>query len=153
MFTEALERQTQNVMDMVHERPKPISSRTHAILDYLTVAKMLAIPRILGARPAVTSAVTALALTKLAYAMLTDHEGGIIRKIPLRTHLMLDAAGGAGLIAVPFLLDEDNDIVTWSLVALGLFDIAAAPMTQTNEEYATQLECWAGFRPIIDNEV
>ena len=153
MFTETLERQSQAVMDVVHERPKPISSRTHAILDYMTVAKMLVIPRIFGAKPAVKNAVTAVALTKLAYAMLTDHEGGIVRKIPLKTHLVLDSIGGAGLAAIPFLLDEDNPMVTWSLVAIGLFDIAAAPMTQTNEDYATQLECWAGFRPTIDDEI
>jgi hypothetical protein len=117
---------------------KPISTRTHAILDYLTVGFALAFPRLLGCRREFTDAVTALALGKLGYAMMTRHEGGIIKAIPMKTHLALDAAGGAAMCALPFLCDEDDPAAVACSVGMGLFDIAAAPMTQTSEAVPTQ---------------
>ena len=69
--------------------------------------------------------------TKLCYAMATDHELGMVRKIPMKTHLILDCIGGATLAALPYLVGEEDDIGKESLVGMGLFDIAAAPLTQT----------------------
>jgi hypothetical protein len=145
------DRVTRQISEAAESIPRPISSRVHAVLDYITVGAFLALPRVLGAKPAVTSAVTALALGKLAYTLMTDHEGGLIKRIPLGAHLALDGIAGAGMAAVPFLFDEDNDAVTWSLAGMGLFDILAAPMTQTDAYLDRQATaCWAGFSPLIE---
>jgi hypothetical protein len=109
-----------------------ISTRTHGVLDYLTVGFALAFPRVLGCSQKFTNAVTAIALGKLAYAMMTRHELGLVKMIPMKTHLALDAVGGATLAALPFLMDEDEDpAAVGCAVGMGLFDIAAAPITQT----------------------
>src|SRR5688500_11111165 len=52
-------------------------------------------------------------------------------------HLALDAVAGAGLAALPFLLaeDEDHTAVIACCVGQGLFDIAAAPMTETRASF------------------
>jgi hypothetical protein len=111
---------------------KPISTRTHGILDYLTVGFALAFPRLLNCRKEFTNAVTTLALGKLAYAMMTRHELGLVKLIPMKTHLALDAMGGATLAALPFLTDEEDPRAIACAVGQGVFDIIAAPMTETH---------------------
>jgi hypothetical protein len=111
---------------------KPISTGAHAVLDYLTAGTFLALPSVLGFSKPLANAVRMVGAGKLVYAMATKHEGGIVKKIPMKTHLALDAIGGATLCALPFLLGEDESEETIAtLCALGLFDIVAAPLTQT----------------------
>jgi hypothetical protein len=110
---------------------KPISTAMHGVLDYLTVATFFTLPRALGCSEQFTRAVDTVALGKLGYTLLTRHELGVVKLIPMKTHLALDCAAGAALAALPFILDEDNEAATAAFVALGAFDIAAAPLTQT----------------------
>jgi len=108
-----------------------ISTRTHAILDFTTAGVALFFPRILGSSRPFRRAVTALALGKIGYALFTRHEGGIVKAIPMRTHLILDSIGGATLAALPFLMNERKHMtVVACALGLGAFDIAAAPMTE-----------------------
>ena len=117
---------------------KPITTAAHGVLDYLTVGTFLTLPRLLGASQRFTNAVSAIALGKLCYTLLTRHELGVVKAIPMKAHLALDCAGGAALAALPFVTDED-EATTAAFVALGLFDIAAAPLTQTTPSF-DQLE-------------
>ena len=111
---------------------KPISTKMHGVLDYLTIATFLTLPRAMGWSKGLTQGMTALALGKLGYTLFTRHELSPIRKLPMTAHLALDAAGGAALCAMPMLLgDEDDEGAEIACCALGLFDIAAAPMTET----------------------
>jgi hypothetical protein len=112
-----------------------ISTRTHAILDYLTVGTFLTLPRVLGWSDRLTNAVTFLAIGKLGYTLMTRHEGGAVRILPTKAHLALDAAGGATLASLPWLLDEDDDVAKVTCAALGAFDIAAAPLTEPRSPY------------------
>jgi cytochrome P450 len=110
-----------------------ISTRTHALLDFATVGFALAFPRLLGASPRFTKVATALALGKLGYTLLTRHEGGAAKLISMKTHLQLDMVGGAAMAALPQVLDvqEEHAAVKACAVGLGLFDIAAAPLTES----------------------
>src|SRR5688572_33154875 len=112
---------------------KPISTKAHGVVDYLTIATCLALPRVMGWSKGLTDGMTALALGKLGYALFTRHELGLVRKLPMQAHLALDAAGGAALCAMPKLLGDEDDVgACGACCALGLLDIAAAPMTQTH---------------------
>jgi hypothetical protein len=112
-----------------------ISTRTHAFLDFATAGFAMAFPRALGASARFTNIVTTVALTKICYALLTKHELGVFKVLPMKTHLVLDTIGGAALCALPFMIDEDENCeVTACAVGLGLFDIAAAPITETDYE-------------------
>jgi hypothetical protein len=81
---------------------KPISTKTHAFLDYITATKLLLLPRMLGFSETVTNAMTAAGLVKLTYTLLTNHEGGVMKVLPMKAHLAMDAVGGASLCALPF---------------------------------------------------
>ena len=111
---------------------KPISTKAHAIIDYVTIGKLLMLPRILGFSERLTNAITTVALGKLAYTLLTRHEGGVVKLLPVKAHLVMDAVGGAGLAALPWMLDEDDDATAKVVcTALGAFDVLASTMTQT----------------------
>ena len=114
---------------------KPISTRTHAVLDLVTAGSMLAIPRVLGCSRRFTNAVTCLAVGKLAYALMTRHELGVVKAVPMKAHLMLDAIGGATLCALPFLMDEDDPATVALCAGQGVMDIAVAPLTQTRASF------------------
>src|SRR5688572_29964819 len=111
---------------------KPISTKAHGVVDYLTIATFLTLPRVMGWSKPLTQGMTALALGKLGYTLFTRHELGLVKKLPMQAHLALDAAGGAALCAMPMLLGDEDDVgACGACCALGLFDIAAAPLTQT----------------------
>src|SRR5215217_5777186 len=114
---------------------KPISTTTHGVLDYLTVATFFTLPRALGCSERFTRAVDMLALGKLCYSLMTRHELGVVKVIPMKAHLAMDCVSGAAMAALPFLMDEDNDAATAAFVAMGIFDIAAAPLTQTTPSF------------------
>ena len=125
-------------MDMLNRHlGKPISTRTHALLDYLTVAKFLVLPRVMGFNKTVTNGMTAIGLVKLAYTLLTRHEGGVYKVLPMKAHLAMDVAGGAMLCALPFVDGEEDSAATGVCVSLGAFDILAAPLTETESLPAT----------------
>jgi hypothetical protein len=112
---------------------KPISTKAHGVLDYLTIATFITLPRVMGWSRGLTQGMTALAISKLGYTLLTRHELGAVKKLPMQAHLALDAAGGAALCAMPMLLGDEDDVgAAVACCALGLFDIAAAPLTQTH---------------------
>jgi hypothetical protein len=111
---------------------KPISTKAHGVLDYLTVATFLTLPRVMGWSKGLTDGMTALALGKLGYTLMTRHELGLVKKLPMQAHLALDAAGGAALCAMPMLLGDEDDVgACGACCALGIFDIVAAPLTET----------------------
>lgn len=85
-----------------------ITPRTHAWLDYLTAVPLMVLPRMLGARPGVQKAAAAMAAAQVGYAALTDHPGGVCPVIPMEAHRAIDIVAGSTLIALPFLLDEED---------------------------------------------
>ena len=118
---------------------KPISTKTHAMLDYLTIGKFLILPRVLGFSETVTNGMTAVGLVKLAYTLMTRHEGGVVKVLPMQAHLAMDVVGGATLCALPF-LDDDSDVTEQAVCcALGAMDIAVAPMTETEPAPTSRL--------------
>ena len=108
---------------------KLISTRTHGVIDYVTAGTLFALPRVLGCNRKFTAAVTGVALGKLAYSQMTRHELGLVKLIPMPMHLAMDAVSGAGLAALPLLLDEKDETAVAAVVAMGLSDVAAALMT------------------------
>lgn len=117
---------------------KLFSTRTHGILDFVSAATLITLPRIFGWRKATTSLLTNAAVGTLVYSLLTRYEFGLFKVLPMRGHLLLDGLSGAMLAAAPFtLLDEDSS-VTAALVGLGLFEITAALTTETEPSFGEQ---------------
>ncbi|HEX8299520.1 MAG TPA: hypothetical protein VF594_10220 [Rubricoccaceae bacterium] len=114
-----------------------ISTRTHGVLDYLTGLILVAAPWLLGFADggAETIVPVALGLGALAYSLFTDYELGLVRRIPMPVHLMLDLGSGLLLAASPWLFGfadgtATSDGVWVPHLALGLFEIGAALTTK-----------------------
>ncbi len=82
-----------------------ISTRTHGAIDYLTGAGLLAAPSLLGIsdEPAASRVLRAAGAAATVYSLLTDYEFGLVRVLPMRAHLAMDAASGVFLAASPWL--------------------------------------------------
>src|SRR3954467_8323644 len=117
---------------------KPISTKIHAMMDLLTAGMALTLPRMLNCSEKLRTGMTCMALTKLGYSLMTRHELGLLKKIPMKTHLILDTIGGATMAALPFMVDEEDPEAITACVAMGMLDVAAAPLTQTHSPIERQ---------------
>lgn len=114
-----------------------MSTKTHGVLDLLTAGTLVALPRILGWGDRVTKTLTTLGIGSLGYSLLTNYEFGLMRVLPMRAHLAMDAASGAALCAAPMMFPEEDRSTHAALVGLGLFELGAALLTQP-EPYTQQ---------------
>ena len=121
---------------------RPISTMAHGILDYVTAPTLIALPRIFGWGPRVTMLLNGAGAGVLAYSVLTRYELGLLKVLPMKVHLGLDMASGGMLALSPFILlnkRERNVATIATLVGLGLYEITAGLLTQTqspNEQAA-----------------
>jgi hypothetical protein len=76
-----------------------VSTKTHGVLDLVTSGTLLAAPRLLGLEKE----------SRAASVMLTDYEFGLVKVLPMRAHLAMDAASGAFLASSPWLLGFANN--------------------------------------------
>ena len=108
-----------------------ISTKTHGLLDYVSVATLVTLPRALRWGPRVTRLLSAAAAGTLLYSLLTRYELGVKKILPMPAHLLLDAASGALLCSAPALLPDEDGSVSAALVGLGAFEIVGAMTTKT----------------------
>jgi predicted membrane metal-binding protein len=89
------------------KKMKPfISTKFHAVLDYVGGIIIVASPWIFGFHDVNAAAMFLPILfggLQLVMLVFTDHEGGLIRVIPMRIHLFLDMLVGFILMVSPFL--------------------------------------------------
>jgi hypothetical protein len=109
-----------------------LPTRVHGVIDYLTSALLIAAPWLLGfdRGGAETWVPVALGAAGILYSVFTDYELGLVRRIGMPIHLVLDAVLGVLLASSPWLLDF-ADRVAWPHVVLGLFAIGASLVTHT----------------------
>lgn len=107
-----------------------MSTKTHGVLDLLSAGTLVALPRMLGWGERLTNTLTNLAIGTLGYSLLTNYEFGMIRVLPMRAHLALDAASGLALCASPTLFPEEDHSTHVALVGLGLYELGAAMLTR-----------------------
>src|SRR3954466_3106545 len=97
-----------------------MSTRTHGVLGLLSAGTLLALPRVFGWGERVTKTLTTAAIGTLGYSLLTNYEFGMVRVLPMRAHLALDAASGLALCASPAMFPEEDRSTHAALVGLGL---------------------------------
>ena len=113
-----------------------LATRTHGYLDYATGALLIAAPWLLGFAEggAETWAPVALGVAVLLYSLFTDYELGAVKRLQMPVHLFLDAVGGVFLAVSPWLFGFDTQVWIPHL-AIGLFEVAAAAVTDTIPSY------------------
>ena len=113
---------------------KPISTKAHGIIDYMTAGLLVTLPRALGWSRQVTHLLDAAACTTVAYSVLTRYELGVVKALPMKVHLAIDAVqGGAMIGAAAFLEDEDPEVRA-TLAAIGTFELGVTLMTRTETD-------------------
>lgn len=110
-----------------------VSTRVHGIIDWLMGLLLIALPWALGfARGGLETAVpVGLGIVGLLVTFFTDHEYGVVRRIPMTAHLAVDGVAGAVLAASPWVFGF-ADVVWVPHVTLGLTELVAAFVTQTS---------------------
>ncbi|MGY3055633.1 hypothetical protein ACVWYG_003854 [Pedobacter sp. UYEF25] len=89
---------------------KIISAKTHAVLDFLTVIALLALPDLisLSAHAAILSYV--LAGIHFLMTVTTDFSGGILKIIPFKIHGYVELLVGIILVILAFTIFKGNNI-------------------------------------------
>jgi hypothetical protein len=106
------------------------------MLDYLLGALLIASPWLFGfaAGGAEQWVPVALGAGVLLYSVFTDYEPGLVKKLQMPAHLLLDAVGGLALAVSPWMFGFDERV--WiPHVAIGLVEVATAAITNTVPGY------------------
>ena len=108
-----------------------IPTKIHAILDYVTGALLIVSPWLFGFSESAAAMWIALIFGAglIAYSLFTDYELAASRKIPMTTHLALDAGSGLFLLISPWLFGFAN-FIWWPHVVIGLLEIGSALTTK-----------------------
>lgn len=109
---------------------QPIGSRLHGVLDYLTGATLIGASQLplLRGRFAGRALATAGA-NHLAYSLVTDYELGVLKRLPYKAHLALDAVGALALAAAPWLRGREQPVDRWVPGAVGLYELSAVALS------------------------
>lgn len=109
-----------------------IPTRVHGILDYLVGLLLIAAPWLFNFNRggAETWVPVVLGAGALLYSLFTDYELGVVRRIPMGTHLTFDLLSGVLLAVSPWLFGF-SDVVWVPHLVLGVLEVGAALMTKT----------------------
>ena len=109
-----------------------IPTRVHGLLDYLVGLLLIAAPWLFNfdRGGAETWVPVALGAGALVYSVFTDYELGLVKRLPMPTHLTLDLLSGILLAASPWLFGFSEFVYVPHLV-LGVLEVGAALMTKT----------------------
>ena len=112
--------------------PRPV----HAVLDYLYAAAALAAPKVGGFEDdkAARLVCTAHGVATLGASLFTNYELGAVRKIPFKTHLMLDLGGAVFGLAAPWLFGfAKNNRARNIILGFALFELVAVAMSRRDD--------------------
>ena len=112
---------------------RPVDATLHGVVDY-TAGTLLttAFPRLAGIGGTRSARQVRIAgAIHAGYSTLTDYPLGIVKLIPFRAHLAIDAAGALALAATPFVTGQfTRGRSQWvPHVALCLFELSSLAIT------------------------
>jgi hypothetical protein len=108
-----------------------IPTKLHAVVDYLFGIVAMLAPWLLGFNQLTTPTallVTVGALT-MVMSLFTNYEGGVLKIIPMRIHLVLDLLIGIVLSLSPWLFNFSH-VIKYPHLAMGIFAIIASLITK-----------------------
>jgi hypothetical protein len=109
--------------------PRPVDSTLHGVVDYTAGATLLTVfPRLAGIEGTRSARqIRAAGAIHAGYSTLTDYPLGVVKAIPYKAHLALDALGAVALAATPFVTGQFRKGRRHWLphVALALFEFSS----------------------------
>jgi hypothetical protein len=108
-----------------------ISSKIHAVLDYVVGLLLIVTPWLLGFadNSAATMVPVILGISTLVYSLFTNYEYSLARMLPYKIHLIIDFIAGMLLLSSPWLFGF-NDRVYLPHVILGAFEMVAVMLSR-----------------------
>ena len=76
----------------------------------------------------------------LGYSLCTRYQYGLVKALPMKTHLLLDYISGATVAALPLLLRDETLAAKLMLAGLGLNEITIAALTEPNPPVTEQMK-------------
>src|SRR3954447_19717403 len=88
--------------------PRPIDSTLHGVTDYsVGTLLMTAFPKLAGIEGTRSAAqIRTAGAIHAGYSTVTDYPLGIVKAIPYKAHLAIDAIGALALAATPFVTGQ-----------------------------------------------
>ena len=109
---------------------KRMSTRTHGLLDYVTGAALMTLPTVMCMGRTAASLLRGAGGAATVYSAMTNYERGLVKFLPMKAHLTLDALSGGMLLGAALMLDDEEPEVRSTLAGIGLFELAAALLTE-----------------------
>jgi hypothetical protein len=113
--------------------PRPIDSTLHGVVDYTAGATLTTVfPRLAGIEGTRSAGqIRTAAAVHTGYSTLTNYPLGIVKILPFRAHLAIDAVGALALAATPFVTGQFKEGRSQWVphVALCLFELASLAIT------------------------
>ena len=113
--------------------PRPVDSTLHGVVDYSAGTLLLtAFPKLAGIEGTRSARqIRTAGAIHAGYSTVTDYPLGIVKLLPYRAHLAIDAIGALALAATPFLTGQyKKGSDHWvPHVALCAFELASLAMT------------------------
>ena len=114
---------------------KFLPTKVHGVLDYLVGIALVAAPTLFGFRDVGGPAViipTVIGIVLIAYSFFTDYEWGVVKKISMGYHLLVDYVASAFLALSPLLFGfADQGLNVWlPHTVVGLTVIAVVLVSQ-----------------------
>ncbi|WP_162427207.1 SPW repeat protein [Pontibacter pudoricolor] len=118
-----------------------IPTRFHGFLDYIVGIFMIIAPWVLdfSDNDAATWTIVIAGIIVLIQAAMTDFELGLIRRIPMQSHLMVDLVLGVILALSPWLFQFNNYVYLPHLI-IGVFSILASLTTHRVPSHSYKAE-------------
>ena len=109
----------------------PIPPRVHGMIDYAVAALLILAPWLLGFSDhgTATAVTVAFGVVAVLYSVFTDYEPGLIRRLPMRVHLLIDVVWSLALIVSPWVF-RFSGRVHWPHVIVGVAGLVVTALTQ-----------------------
>ncbi|MDB5622081.1 MAG: hypothetical protein JWR39_644 [Devosia sp.] len=107
-----------------------IPTRVHGIIDYIVGIVLILAPFILGFADGTAAqwVPIIIGVATLGLGMITRHEMGLVKLVPMTTHIVIDVISGLLLLVSPWLFGF-ADRIWWPHVLVGLMYIVISLMT------------------------
>jgi len=110
----------------------PISLRTHALLDAVLLGFILVAPWLLGYTQHVGATQWSIALFFIGMGLnvVTDYPLGIVRRLPMKWHRLVELTSPGIFIVVPWVFFADAGAMPWAATVTGVAVVLNATMTR-----------------------
>lgn len=110
---------------------RPISTRTHAVIDYAWATTAGALPKMMNGATSTARLVRNASAAAAFNSMVTRYEAGVVQVMPMKAHLGIDFIMCAALVIAPFFLPRSERRYAATPVALGAIGLLTSLLTET----------------------